>query len=226
MVLIQLLLFIFFSNSIFSFENDFHISVGFGVSSAEFRSKIVDQDKRKDEDETETKAFGLSTRFGYKLIDNEFGILSDVGFGKVEHLTINNSAINVSDEMAHYRIVTISPYYKYIFLNNIYADWSTYFGISPSWSLQTLTFDSPRISSEYRLSFENFGFGLFVGVEESLAYKEMHPSFLEVGYSYSANYKTSLIDASKTSEAVLLKSYRAKNLTGHFWFFRFGLVLF
>lgn len=230
-IIFYIFIFILSLQSSHAFDREFFLSAGIGYSSAEVKTRYLQQnDDGEIEDETESKAFGVTTRFGYRLSPFEIGILSDIGYGKVEDLSLkllDNTTINGD---GHYRFVSVSPYLKYLLpLPSVYQ-WRSYIGGGPSWGLQTLVMDQVRsgsnFSSEKRISFENFGAGIFLGLEEDLPYKQMHPVFLEVGVAYMKSYKVYLIDASNFKDVQTLSSKDSHDLTGTFVFIRAGMVLF
>lgn len=220
-----------FISKAFAFDREFFLSAGLGYSSAAVKTRYLEQnDDGEIEDETESKAFGLTTRFGYRRANFEFGLLSDIGYGKVEDLSLklpDNSKVNGD---GHYRFVAISPYVKYLLPLPVVYQWRSYIGAGPSWGLQTIVMENissgSNFSTEKRISFENFGAGVFVGIEEDLPFKQMHPVFLEVGITYMKSYKVYLIDASNFKEVKTLSSKDSHDLSGTFVFIRAGLVLF
>lgn len=221
----------YYSTNSYAFDREFFLSAGLGYSSASVKTRYLEQnDDGEIEDETESKAFGVTTRFGYRLAPFEFGFLSDIGYGKVEDLSlklIDNSTVSGD---GHYRFVAISPYIKYLLPLPTYYQWRSYVGGGPSWGLQTIVMDNvtsgSNFNAEKRISFENFGAGIFLGFEEDLPYKQMHPVFLEVGVAYMKSYKVYLTDASNFKEVKTLSSKDSHDLTGTFVFIRAGLVLF
>ncbi len=237
MKLIIFLTLLIYTKLIFAFDDSLFLSAGFGFSVGSVKSKYLEQkEKNEDEIEDETKipAFGLTTRFGHRNYPFELGILSDIGYGKAERVKFNdpnnsNNSSNLVIGDGHYRIVTVSPYLKYNLTWKLKA-WNPYFGGGPSWSLNTLVIknvnNGSNFSTKKRISFENFGAGLFIGVEEILTFKEMHPTFIEFGYSFMASYKVSLIDASDYKEVQTLSSRKARDFQGSFFFLRLGVVLF
>lgn len=225
-----------YSLRLFAFSEEFFLSAGPGFSEGSVKSRyLIQQDDDEDEIEDETKipAIGLTSRFGFRSYPLEMGILSDIGFGKAENIRFNESQEANNNTLVegdgHYRIVTISPYLKHNFPWK-YRAWNAYIGGGPSWSLNTLVIKNVNNGSNFntkkRVSFENFGAGIFVGVEEILPFKEMHPTFIEFGYSYMASYKVSVIDASDFKEVQTLSSRKGRDFRGSFFFLRLGVVLF
>lgn len=226
----------FLTTFTYAFDDAFFLSAGFGFSEGSVKSKYLvqkDDDENEVEDETKIPAFGMSSRFGQRNYPFEIGALSDIGYGKAERVQFNDplapNNTNLVVGNGHYRIVTVSPYIKY----NIpwqYKAWNPYFGGGPSWSLNTLVIkninNGSNFSTKKRISFENFGAGLFIGIEEILAFKEMHPTFIEFGYSFMASYKVSVIDASDYKEVKTISSRKARDFQGSFFFLRLGVVLF
>lgn len=231
---VSLLLFVLFLvfNQAKAFEEQAFIAAGFGFSYASIKTKFIEQRENGElEDETKTFALGISTRFAYRKIAREYGISSDVGFGRMKDVTVKNSETTFVQGNGHYRVITINPYIKQNLSLTIGTNWSPYFGGGPAWSLQTLTISeltrsNSTIDNKKRISFENLGASLIFGIEEVLQYKEMHPTYIEFGYSFMANYQVSIVDASNTSETKLISSRKAKEFYGSFYFARVGMVLF
>jgi hypothetical protein len=229
---ISLMLFLNFIHSAYAFEDQAFVSAGFGFSYASLKTKFIEQRENGElEDETKTFALGVSTRFAYRRTTREYGIASDVGFGRVKDVTVKNSETTFVQGNGHYRVITINPYIKQNLPFTIGSHWSPYFGGGPAWSLQTLTITeltrgNSSIDNKKRISFENFGASLILGLEENLQYKEMHPTYIEFGYSLMANYQVSVVDATNLSETKLISSRKAKEFYGSFFFVRVGMVLF
>ena len=215
-----------------AFEDQAFISAGFGFSYASLKTKFIEQRENGElEDETKTFALGVSTRFAFRRQSREYGIASDVGFGTIKDITVKNSETTYVQGNGHYRVITINPYFKQNLPFTIISHWSPYFGGGPAWSLQTLTISeltrgTSIIDNKKRISFENFGASLILGIEEALEYKEMHPTYVEFGYSFMANDQVSIVDASNTNEAKLISSRKAKEFYGSFFFARVGMILF
>ena len=230
---------IFLSTNTLAFDDQLYLSAGFGFSKGSIKSKYLiqrDDDEDEIEDETEIPAFGLNSRFGYRNYPVELGFLSDIGFGQAKNIRFNdplnttpnqNGSLIVGD--GHYRIVTISPYFKHN-LKWSYQVWNPYLGLGPTWSLSTLVLSNvsngANFNTKKRISFENFGAGIFIGVEEILSEKSMNPTFIELGFTYMASYKVSVIDASDFKEVRTLSSRKARDFQGSFFFLRVGVVLF
>ncbi len=229
---ITLFFFLALTNEVKAFEEKAFISAGFGFSYASIRTKYIEQRENGElEDETKTFALGVSTRFAYRKTTREYGIASDVGFGRMKDVTVKNSETTFVQGNGHYRVITINPYVKQNLPFTIGTHWSPYFGGGPAWSLQTLTISeltrgNSTIDNKKRISFQNIGASLAIGLEEVLEYKEMHPTYIELGYSFMANDQVSIIDASDANEAKLISSRKAKEFYGSFFFVRVGMVLF
>lgn len=221
-----------------AFNDELFLSAGFGFSEGSVKSRYLiqrDDDEDEIEDETKIPAFGLTSRFGFRNYPLEIGVLSDIGFGKAENIRFNDQVNNQGQNNTliegdgHYRIVTVSPYIKHNFSWK-YKAWNPYIGGGPSWSLSTLVLknvnNGANFNTKKRVSFENFGAGIFIGVEEIVSFKDMHPTFVEFGFSYMASYKISVVDASDFKEVHTLSSRKGRDFHGSFFFLRLGVVLF
>jgi hypothetical protein len=76
------------------------------------------------------------------------------------------------------------------------------------------------------VSFENYGGSLFIGFEEIKPFKEMHPIFFEVGYSYMHSYKVSILDASNSANVITLSEGDSNDFSGQYIIVRAGMALF
>ncbi len=226
-----LLLSIILPESVYSYENQYHLSAGFSLSTASIKSRYVEQNEDGElEDETKSNAFGITSRFGHKYTNTEVGFLSDIGFGKVKDVTVKDGQTTLVNGDGHYRHFSLGPYIKQIIDYPIQNKWKLYFGGSPLIGMQTLVISNVRAGENFntkkRISFENIGAGIFLGIEEDLPHKEMHPTFFEVGFSYMVSNKVSIVDASNFKEVKTLSSRKTKELSGTFFFFRLGCILF
>ncbi len=229
------LLFLLCPISIIAFDNDYFLAAGFGFSEAKMHTKFLEQFEFDDgqnekEDETTTVAVGVTSRFGKRFLPYELGILSDIGFGKVSNVKFLENQTTTVEGKGHYRYVSVSPYIKYNLPYKITNTWELYSGIGPQWSLQTIVLsdvlNNSNFNTKKRISFENFGAGIFIGIEENLSFKEMHPTFLELGFAYAASYKVSVIDASNFKDVKTLSSRNGDDLKSTYFFVRLGIILF
>lgn len=214
-------------------ENSFILRAGFSFNHIQMSTdRLIDNHESEPddpEDETQTLGFGLATSLAYRWQNWEVAMASDVLFGKIKDITFIDNQNSIRGG-GNFRFVSFSPQVKYhtpFFLLN---KANIYVGIGPSWSLQTFVFRNATTSGNFnnkrRISFENYGGGLFIGLEEILPFKEDHPMFLEVGYNYMHSYKVSILDASNTAEVITLSEGNSNDFSGHYIIVRAGFTLF
>ena len=181
------------------------------------------------EDETKTLGFGVITSVGYRWENWEFALASDVLFGRIKDVTFiyENSSVRGG---GHFRLVSIGPQVKYYTPYSIFNHANIYVAFGPSWSLQTFVFSHPTTTGNFnnkrRVSFENYGGGLFIGFEEIKPFKEGHPIFLEIGYSYMHSYKVSILDSSNSTNVITLSEGDSNDFSGQYIIVRAGISLF
>lgn len=230
-----LFILIFFSRAISSqtlAENNFSLRAGLSLNNIQFKTdRIIDNTEDEDDEKNEikTQSYGFSTSFSYRFSSWELGAASDVFFGGIKDTTFisDNNSLRGS---GRFRVVTITPYFKYYTPFSLFNRVNIYGGFGPSWSLQTFVFKNiittGTFNNKSRISFENYGGSLFIGFEEILPYKEMHPTFLEVGYAYMNSYKVAIIDATNRADVVVLSERESRKFSGHYIIARFGVTLF
>ncbi|MBY0413408.1 MAG: hypothetical protein K2Q18_04555, partial [Bdellovibrionales bacterium] len=100
----------------------------------------------------------------------------------------------------------------------------------PAWSLQTYVFNHPQTTGNFndkrRVSFENYGGGIFIGLEQILPFKDKHPYFLEIGFSYMHSYKVSILDSSNSAEVITLNEGDSNDFSAQYIIVRAGMTLF
>lgn len=234
--LILLFIAIIYSGNAYSdvFSNDhFTLRAGFSFNLTEIRTvKFIDNheiDDGEPEDETKTFGFGLVTSIGYRLGNWEFAFASDVLFGRIKDITFISGQDSIRGG-GHFRLVSIGPQIKYFTPYSLFNLATFYVGFGPSWSLQTFVFKDATttgsLSNKRRISFENYGGGLFIGLEEILPSKSQHPMFLEVGYSYMHSYRVSILDAENTADVVTLSQGDSNDFSAQYIIIRAGFTLF
>lgn len=187
------------------------------------------EDDGKPEDETKTIGFGIVTSIAYRWENWEFALGSDILFGRIKDVSFiyDNSSIRGG---GHFRLVSIGPQIKYYTPFSLLDFANLYLGFGPSWSLQTFVFSRAATSGNFnnkkRVSFENYGAGFFVGLEEITSSKNKHPMFLEVGYSYMHSYKVSILDASDSADVITLSEGDSNDFSGQYLIVRAGITLF
>ena len=188
------------------------------------------EDDGSPEDETKTIGLGLVTSIGYRLGNWEFAMAGDIIFGGFKDISFNYDSSNTIRGAGHFRLVSIGPQIKYYTPFSIINLANIYFGFGPSWSLQTFVFRHPTTTGGFndkkRVSFENYGGSLFIGFEEIKPFKDMHPMFLEIGYSYMHSYKVSILDATNSAEVITLTEGDSNDFSGQYIIVRAGVALF
>ncbi len=182
--------------------------------------------------EDEMHGTGFNTHFGYKWKYFEITLSSYIYWGSIEGLTFKarNETINGEGTFRH---VSFGPLLRYQ-LRGVQPvkDWFMFIGIGPVWSLQTVKLDKfsstgPLYNKKQKLTFESTGGSFVFGFEEDLAYKEMHPVFIEFMYSYKKSNKVSVVDASDFTETNVLATQETdQDLSGHFYMVSIGMLLF
>jgi len=196
--------------------------------------RLIDHTEMEDdgqpEDETKTVGLGIVTSIAYRFENWEFAVAGDIIFGLIKDVSFNYNSSNTIRGGGHFRLVSIGPQIKYYTPYSILNLANIYFGFGPSLSLQTFVFKNPTttggFSDKKRVSFENYGGSLFIGFEEIKPFKDMHPMFLEVGYSYMHSYKVSILDATNSAEVITLTEGDSNDFSGQYIIVRAGVALF
>lgn len=230
-VLILFLLTFFYSTTLAiaaeeSLENNFNIKAGLAVSRVNLKSGLL---QSQEEDATETNGYGFNTSAGYKWNNWELLVASDALFGKLHELSFQVDS-TVIRGTGSFRIFSVSPMIRYYTPYTIYNRWNFFVSAGPSWSLHTFilnnTLNGSQFSDKKRISFENRGGGLNVGFEEIVPYKEVHPTFIEFGYSYMRSKRIFIVDATDFKDVKTLSEGNSKGFYGHYLVARFGITLF
>lgn len=196
--------------------------------------RLIDHTEMDDdgspEDETKTVGLGFVTSIAYRFDNWEFAIAGDVIFGLIKDISFNYNSSNTIRGGGHFRLVSIGPQIKYYTPYSLLNLANIYVGFGPSWSLQTFVFNKPITTGGFndkkRVSFENYGGSLFIGFEEIKPFKDMHPMFLEIGYSYMHSYKVSILDATNSAEVITLTEGDSNDFSGQYIIVRAGVALF
>lgn len=214
-------------------NENFILRAGFSFNLTKLKTdRLIDNHESDDgetEDETNTPGFGLVTSVAYRLNNWEFVFASDAVFGSIKDVTFiyDNNSIRGG---GHTRLVSLGPQIKYYTPYSLFNKATFYIGFGPAWSLQTFVFKNATTTGNFnnkrRISFENYGGGIFIGLEEILPFKENHPMFLEVGYSYMHSYKVSVLDATNTAEVITLSEGDSNEFSAHYIIVRAGFTLF
>lgn len=215
-------------------ENNFTLRAGFSFNLNHLETdRFIDnretEDDGRPDDETKTFGYGLVTSIAYKYNNWEFAFASDVLFGRIKDVSFIYQESSIRGG-GHFRLVSIGPQIKYHTPFTILNKANFYVGVGPSWSLQTFVFSNPKFSGNFndkrRVSFENYGGGVFIGLQEINAIKSTHPMFIEVGYSYMHSYKVSILDSSNSAEVITLSEGESNVFSGQYLFVRAGFTLF
>lgn len=244
MKVVYLILFlsIFISNSVFandSIYNNFHLRAGGSLNLTIINTqKFINYDDQDDDDdeeedkEDEHKSFGLGiySSINYRFIDWEFGFFSDFLIGPMtkSYFTWQENSITGS---GHHRMINLGPNFRYHTPFNPLNKANLYIGFGPSWSLQTFVFNNKAITtgnftSKKRISFENYGGTIYLGLEELVNRKNQHPWFIEFVYSYMHSYKASILDATDSVDVITLSEGESNDYSAHYFMIRFGTTVF
>jgi hypothetical protein len=211
-----------------SVENNFNIKAGLGISRVYLRSSLIPTSHKR-EDESENSGYGFNTSFGYKWNTFEVLIGSDVLFGKLKDMTFLVNSAEIRGD-GSFRIFSVSPILRYYTPYTIYSRWNFFVGAGPTWSLHTFIIDNNLNGTDFnnkkRINFENRGASINIGFEEVVPYKEMHPTYIELGYSYMRSKQVFIVDASDLQDAKTLSRGNSKDFYGHYIALRFGITLF
>ncbi len=209
-------------------ENNFNIKAGLTYSRVYLKSTLIPTNPKK-EDSNENNGFGFNTSAGYKWNNWEAIISSDVLFGKLNDLTFNVNSSEIRGD-GSFRIFSVSPMFRYYTPYTVYNRWNVFVGAGPTWSLHTFiitnNLTTTDFSSKKRINFENRGGSLNIGLEEIVPFKEMHPTFIELGYSYMRSKQIFIVDASDFTDVKTLSKGNSNDFHGHYFVARFGITLF
>lgn len=229
---IAILFFISFINLVLSSEqtpdNNFNIKAGLAYSRVHLNSTLIPSNLVK-EDSNENNGFGFNTSAGYRWNNWEALFASDVLFGKLNDLTFKVDSSQIRGD-GSFRIFSVSPVVRYYTPYTLYNRWIFYVGAGPTWSLHTFiitnNLNEVNFSDKKRINFENRGGSLSVGLEEIVPFKEMHPTFIELGYSYMRSKQIFIVDATDFKDVKTLSKGNSSDFYGHYFVARFGITLF
>lgn len=215
-----------------AFENNFSLKGGLSYASMVQKSSLLaqfDDDDGERESHSDNEGFGLNTSAGYKWSNWEVLVASDILFGKLEDMTFQVLNQEVRGD-GSFRVFSLSPMIRYYTPYTAWNRWTFYTSAGPTWSLHTFIIKNQLNGTDFdhkkRLSFENRGGSLNIGIEEIVPYKETHPAFFEVGYSYMRSHRIFIVDASNFKDAITLKKHASRDFSGHYFIFRLGITLF
>lgn len=209
-------------------ENNFNIRAGLSLGRMHLKSSLIPENYKK-KDSTESTSFGFNTSAGYKWNNWELMLGSDILFGKLKDLTFRVDSTEIRGD-GSFRIFSLTPILRFYTPYTIYNRWIFFAGAGPTWSLHTFilnnNLNNTNFSNKKRISFENRGGTLNLGLEEVVPYKETHPTFFEIGYSYMRSKRIFIVDATDFKDAKTLSKGDSKDFYGHYFVFRFGITLF
>jgi hypothetical protein len=174
---------------------------------------------------------GFNTHVAYKWTSWEFALSSYIFWGDADGLRFRAQGNDIEGD-ATYRHVSFGPILRYTILSlPVYKNWHPYFGLGPSWSLQTIKMDEPQtngtFNSRQKLTYESRGGFLVLGLEEQVDFKEYHPVYIEFLYSYKKSRNLSVVDSNDPIETNILSTEETKqDLSGHFYMISIGITLF
>ncbi len=210
------------------FEDNFNIKAGLNLNRVYLNTTLI-PNENKNEDHSESTAVGFSTSVGYKWTNWEFMFGSDVFFGNLKDLSFKINSNEVIGT-GHYRVFSLSPILRYYTPYSISNRWNVFVSAGPSLSLHTFVISSTSngstFSNKKRISYENRGGTINIGVEEIVPYKETHPTFFEIGYSYMRSRQLSIVDASDFKDVKTLEQGISNDFYAHYLILRFGITLF
>lgn len=218
-----LTLLILFPFKIFAFENDLVLKAGLGLSQASVHAF--------DESEDSFAGFGFNNQFGYRFIDWEINLASYIYWGKVNDLRFKANG-DLVQGTGGFRHVSFGPVLKYTFKWRPVDGWNFYLGAGPSWSIQTIKLANFQVgpgvfSEKYKLTYISSGAMLAVGIEEILLFKEMHPVYLEIVYSYKVSQELTISDATDFTEVKTISEEESEQkIRSSFIMINAGIVLF
>ncbi|MBK26866.1 MAG: hypothetical protein CME70_22885 [Halobacteriovorax sp.] len=223
MIKFLITLFFIFSTKAFAWQNDMSLKGGLGLSQATIHAF--------DKSEDHMTGFGFNTQFGYRFSKWEINLASYFYWGKIDDLRFRANGTSVVGSGV-FRHVSFGPVFKYIFEWQPKKGWHFYAGLGPTWSMQTVKLEqfqasSGDFNSDYKLTYISRGGMLAIGIEELLPFKEMHPVYFEILYSYKKSKDVSLVDASNFAEVRTISTEESEqDIRGSFIMINAGITLF
>lgn len=222
-----------YANTAVSWIDNLNLRAGLSFTRVDIKTdKLIDNSKSSAndrEDEATTMGFGGFTSFSYRFEQWEFGVASDFVFGNVPDTTFESQGSSIRGN-GSFRLVSVGPQFKFYTPYTLLNYANIYIGSGPTWSLQTYVFrhanTTGSFSDKRRVSFENIGAGLFIGLEQIQPHKTDYPLFIEVGYSYMHSYKVSILDASNSADVITLSEADSNDFSAQYVIIRMGTTLF
>jgi hypothetical protein len=229
-----IIIFLYFSITqlVFSAEelinNNFNLKAGASLGRFHLISDLIPEEN-KSEDSTENSGYGINTSVGYKWNSWEILVASDLLFGKLNDLTFQVDSTQIRGD-GNFRVFSLVPMIRYYTPYTLYNRWNFFVEAGPSWSLHTFIISNNLNGSNFndkkRISFENRGGSINVGLEEIVPFKEMHPTFIQFGYSFMQSKQIFIVDATDFTDVKTLSKGNSRDFNGHYFVARFGITLF
>lgn len=223
MRLIALFTFLILSQKAFAFQNDMSLKGGLGVSQAQIKAIGDTKDYMT--------GFGFNTQFGYRFTQWEVNLASYIYWGEIDDLQFSATGSTVFGD-GTFRHVSFGPIFKYTTNWQPFNGYHFHLGLGPVWSLQTVKLNefettAGEFEADYKLSYRSTGGMLVIGVEEILPFKEMHPVYVELLFSYTESSRVYLSDASNFAEVrPISESESEQSIRGHFVMINAGITFF
>lgn len=217
------ILFFIKSESLLAFQNDWSLRAGVGLSQATVHAF--------DSSEDNFTGVGFNTQFGYRFKRIEANFASYIYGGKIDDLRFNASGTDVIGS-GTFVSASFGPMVK-IFSNwQPFSGWYFYGSGGYAYSLQTIKLNNFQLSSgvfdkKYKLTYISRGPMLSIGIEEILPFKEMHPVFIELLYSYNKSKEANIVDTSDFTEVKKIATEESpQKIKENFFMINAGITLF
>ena len=236
----KMFLILFFALSLapvaYGYENQFALKAGVGYTTVATRT-YYNKSESEDEDhgEDEYFAINLTTQFGYRARNWEFGINSLATMGYANNILFDANGTMISGKGIT-KSTFFTPILKYLWHSKITISsleyrghWLLYLGGGPTWSIQTIKLSGyqQNFNSDYRIKYNSYGATLVFGIEEDLKSKQEYPFFIETMLGYAQAYRVAIVDVSDQFEVQLLSRNNPRNkIQSFYWAFNLGITLF
>ena len=205
------------------YQNEFALKGGGNFSVIETKSFLQSKDTHS--------AGGINSCVGYRFTNLEFNMLSHIFYGKNKNITSITQNTIVSGT-GYVRAISFTPSVKYLFDYTFKKVWHPYFMAGPTFSQHTIKMENFQViggayTEKNRISYRSTGFTISIGAEEILKFKEMHPVFFEIGYTYLASRRLSLLNVVNMAEVETV-SHEDTNekIKSHILFMAMGMTIF
>lgn len=144
---------------------------------------------------------GLNTHFGYRKNSLEYSLSSITQFSSMDPVAVSPQGSSFK-QGGSFLDFSVLPILKYHTTWQPKKNWNFYFGLGPSWSLQSIR--QEKSTPKSKIVYQSFGGNLIFGIEEMLIYEKMHPVFLELTLSHRKSDRVSLVDVTDFSKVKTL----------------------